>query len=53
MILFIPIKANMPQILESAQCSEELNSATIGLEVDNETKQPVFTIKEINSFFTI
>ncbi|HDM8218922.1 hypothetical protein HPK20_10675 [Vibrio fluvialis] len=50
---FETIKANMPQILESAQCSEELNSATIGLEVDNETKQLVFTIKEIDFFFTI
>lgn len=50
---FETIKANMPQILEFAQCSEDLNSATIGLEMDNETKQLVFTIKEIDFFFTI
>ncbi|ELH7532800.1 hypothetical protein M2F96_22255 [Vibrio vulnificus] len=50
---FETIKVNMPQILEAAKCRETLNNVTIGLEVDNRTKQLVFKIKEIDFYFTI
>lgn len=50
---FETIKVNMPQILEMAKCREALSNATIGLEVDNRTKQLIFKIKEIEFCFTI
>ncbi|GIU17228.1 hypothetical protein [Shewanella sp. MBTL60-112-B1] len=50
---FETIKVNMPQILEAAKCQETLNNVTIGLEVDNKTKQLVFKIKEFEFYFTI
>ncbi|MUL15778.1 hypothetical protein [Aliivibrio fischeri] len=50
---FETIKVNIPQILEVAKCRETLNNVTIGLEVDNKTKQLIFKIKEIDFLFTI
>ncbi|URM16113.1 hypothetical protein KLJ63_17365 [Vibrio splendidus] len=47
------IKANITQILQESPSSKNLEIATIGLEVDSETKQLVFRIKEIDLFFTI
>lgn len=47
------IKLNFPQIVEKANTDTPLCSATIGLKVDNRTKQLVFNIKEIGFNFTI
>ena len=47
------IKLNIKQIIDSVNYVGDLDSLTIGLEINELTKQLVFTIKEINSKFTL